>query len=349
MSDTRQYRVRQETVYTYGGDVAHSHQLLHLTPRAAPYQICHSHSITLQPTPSVRHDDIDAFGNPVTRLEYDRPHDRLEVMAHLHVEVRSPEHFPAEYSRAWEAVQRSLCYPDNPMTPERLEASRFRMESGYVRIKQTFTEYAADCFAPDRPVLAAAMALMHQIHRDFTYAPGTTDIKTSGLEAFHARRGVCQDFSHVMIACLRSRGLAARYVSGYLRTTPLDTVSQSQTQAAPLVPDNQGAQGTPNGQGMPVAQNGADAPNGQDAQNGEDALSTHGAPLVGAGASHAWVSVYCPPFGWIDLDPTNDCSVGADHVTIAWGRDFGDVSPLRGVIVGGGRHRLSVRVSVQPE
>jgi transglutaminase-like putative cysteine protease len=317
MSDTRQYRVRHETVYTYGRDVAHSHQLLHLTPRAAPYQICHSHSITLQPTPSVRHDDIDAFGNPVTRLEYDRPHNRLEVMAHLHVEVRSPEQFPAEDSRAWEAVRSSLCYPDNPATPERLEASRFRMESGYVRIKQTFTEYAADCFAPDRPVLAAAVALMHQIHRDFTYAPGTTDIKTSGLEAFHARRGVCQDFSHVMIACLRSRGLAARYVSGYLRTTPLNTVSQSQTQAAPLGPDNQGAQG---------------------------------APLVGADASHAWVSVYCPPLGWIDLDPTNDCSVGADHVTIAWGRDFGDVSPLRGVIVGGGRHhRLSVRVSVQPE
>jgi transglutaminase-like putative cysteine protease len=120
-----------------------------------------------------------------------------------------------------------------------------------------------------------------------------------------------------MIACLRSRGLAARYVSGYLRTTPLNTVSQSQTQAAPLGPDNQGA---------------------------------HSAPLVGADASHAWVSVYCPPLGWIDLDPTNDCSVGADHVTIAWGRDFGDVSPLRGVIVGGGRrHRLSVRVSVQPE
>ena len=337
MSDTRQYRVRHETVYTYGGDVAHSHQLLHLTPRTAPYQICHSHSITLQPTPSVRHDDIDAFGNPVTRLEYDRPHDRLEVMAHLHVEVRSPEQFPAEDSRAWEAVQRSLCYPDNPTTPERLEASRFRMESGYVRIKQTFTEYAADCFAPDRPVLAAALALMHQIHRDFTYAPGTTDIKTTGLEAFHARRGVCQDFAHVMIACLRSRGLAARYVSGYLRTTPLNAMSQSQTQAAPQEQDNQGVQGTQNGQGTH---------DGQDAQNGQDA---QGAPLVGADASHAWVSVYCPPIGWIDLDPTNDCSVGADHVTIAWGRDFGDVSPLRGVIVGGGRHRLSVRVSVQPE
>ncbi|MGA2709491.1 MAG: transglutaminase family protein [Steroidobacteraceae bacterium] len=301
MSDTRQYRVRHETVYAYGGDVAHSHQLLHLTPRKAPNQICHSHSITLQPTPSVRHDDIDAFGNPVTRLEYDRPHDRLEVMAHLHVEVQSPEPCAAEDSHAWEAVRRSLCYPDNPATPERLEASRFRMESGYVRIKQTFTEYAADCFTPDRPVLAAALALMHQIHRDFTYAPGTTDIKTSGLEAFQARRGVCQDFAHIMIGCLRSRGLAARYVSGYLRTTPL------------------GAQGA------------------------------QGAPLVGADASHAWVSVYCPPFGWIDLDPTNDCSVGADHVTIAWGRDFGDVSPLRGVIVGGGRHRLSVRVSVQPE
>jgi transglutaminase-like putative cysteine protease len=138
---------------------------------------------------------------------------------------------------------------------------------------------------------------MHKIHREFTYAPGSTNIRTSAIEAFAARRGVCQDFAHIMLACLRARGLAARYVSGYLRT----------------------------------------APPGYDAA------------LLGADASHAWVSVFCAPFGWIDLDPTNDVRVAADHIVIAWGRDFGDVSPLRGVIIGGGRHRLSVRVSVQAE
>ncbi len=294
----RRYRVRHETVYSYGGNVAHSHQLLHLTPRAVPYQTCHFHSLELQPQPSARRDDVDAFGNPVTRLEYDRPHDRLEVLAQLDIEVHAPEPPPAQASLPWEEVRRALCYPGNALPAATLEASRFRMESSFVRIKKRFGDYAADCFTAGRPLLAAAQALMSKMHEDFTYAPGSTEIRTSIVDAFEARRGVCQDFAHIMIAVLRSRGLAARYVSGYLRTVPL---------------------GTP------------------------------AAALLGADASHAWVSVYCPPLGWVDLDPTNDVRVAADHITIAWGRDFGDVSPLRGVIVGGGRHRLSVRVSVQPE
>jgi transglutaminase-like putative cysteine protease len=298
MTSGRRYRVRHETVYHYGGDVAHSHQLLHLTPRNLDHQTCLTHSLQLQPVPSARRDDVDAFGNFVTRLEYDRPHDRLEVLAEVAVEVRVPPALAAEASAPWEITRQTLVYPDNHATSESLEASRFRMESAFVRVKQMFTAYGADCFTPGCPVLVGAEALMHKIHRDFEYAPGATDIKTTIAEAFQARRGVCQDFAHIMIACLRSRGLAARYVSGYLRTQPLGT---------------------------------------------EDVT------LVGADASHAWVSVFCPPLGWVDLDPTNDVRIGADHITIAWGRDFGDVSPLRGVIVGGGRHRLSVRVWVQPE
>jgi transglutaminase-like putative cysteine protease len=298
MSDAVRYRVRHETVYSYGGDVAHSHQLLHLTPRNALRQSCHAHSITLLPQPSIRRDDIDAFGNHVTRLEYDLPHDRLEVLAEAGVEVRAAPATEPEESAEWEAVGGSLAFSGRPMQEELLEACRYRMESSYIRIKQTFTDYAADCFPPKRPILAAADALMHKIHREFKYAPGSTTIRTSAIEAFEARLGVCQDFAHIMIGCLRSRGLAARYVSGYLRTLP---------------------------------------PPGADAA------------YVGADASHAWVSVFCPPFGWIDLDPTNDVRVSSDHIIIAWGRDFGDVSPLRGVIVGGGRHRLSVRVSVQAE
>jgi len=327
MSTTRRYRVRHETVYTYGGDVALSHQLLHLTPRSAPHQTCDAHSITLRPTPSARHDDRDGFGNPVTRLEYDRPHDQLEVISELSVEVRAPAPVDPEAGPCWEEVRRSLAYPANSATAEIVDACRFRMESGYVRIKHVFTDYGEDCFLAARPILSAALALMHKIHRDFTYAPGSTDIKTSSLEAFHARRGVCQDFAHIMIACLRARGLAARYVSGYLRTAPLPAASRGQVQS----------QGQTQSQSQTATADPAYTESAADA------------PFVGADASHAWVSVFCPPIGWVDLDPTNACSVGADHVTVAWGRDFGDVSPLRGVIIGGARHRLSVRVSVQAE
>jgi len=298
VSATIRYRVRHQTVYHYGGDVAHSHQLLHLGPRDSATQVCHSRHLALTPEPSVRRDDVDAFGNFVTRLEYDLPHQRLEVLADVAVEVSAPGEAPAAAADPWERVRDALTYSGRPLGDDYLDACRFRMESSYVRVKQTFTDYAADCFAPDCPSLVGALALMHKIHRDFRYQPGSTDVNTSVLEAFAARRGVCQDFAHIMLACLRSHGLAARYVSGYLRTAP--------------------------------------PPGAQDT-------------MLGSDASHAWVSVFCPPFGWIDLDPTNDVRVTTGHIVIAWGRDFGDVSPLRGVIVGGGRHRLSVRVSVQAE
>ena len=298
MSGAVRYRVRHETVYHYGGNVAHSHQLLHLTPRDAPQQTCHRRSITVEPQPSTRRDDVDAFGNTVTRLEYDLPHDRLEVLAEVGVEVQAAPDITAKDSDAWEKVRGALTFAGRPVSAQLLEACRYRMESSYVKVKQLFSDYGDDCFLPQCPLLIAAESLMHKVYRDFKYAPGTTNIRTSAIEAFKARRGVCQDFAHIMIGCLRSRGLAARYVSGYLRTLP---------------------------------------PPGADAA------------YVGADASHAWASVFCPPFGWVDLDPTNDVRVSSDHIIIAWGRDFGDVSPLRGVIVGGGRHRLSVRVSVKAE
>lgn len=298
MNRRARYRVRHETVYRYGGDVAHSHQMLHLTPRDSPRQSCFDRTIAVSPAPSLRGEHVDAFGNRVTRLEYDLPHDRLEVLAEARVEVEAPPANPAQASDPWEEVAGSLRYTGEPPSAQVLDACRFRMESGYVRLKHAFNAYAAASFPPHRPVLAAAEALMHRIHEDFAFAPGSTDIRTSAVEALEARRGVCQDFTHVMLGCLRSLGLAARYVSGYLRTLP---------------------------------------PAGADAA------------YLGADASHAWVSVFCPPFGWVDLDPTNDVRVATDHIVIAWGRDFGDVSPLRGVIVGGGRHRLSVRVSVQAE
>lgn len=291
------YRIKHETVYNYAADVVHAHQLLHLTPRPSPYQDCLSHDVELCPVPGDRSHDEDAFGNPVIRVELDRPHRRLEVTAQMRVEVRDRQSINAEESLSWERVRDALAYAKRPRTEQELDASRYRMESPHVRLKNAFAAFAADCFPRGRPVLACADTLMKKLHAELTYAPGETQVGTSLIDVLESRRGVCQDYSHLMIACLRSQGLSARYVSGYLRTIPQAGTSQ----------------------------------------------------LTGTDASHAWVAVYVPPIGWIDLDPTNGIRVGVDHITLAWGRDFGDVSPLRGVIVGGGQHALTVGVTVEVE
>jgi transglutaminase-like putative cysteine protease len=282
-------------VYEYGGDVAHSHHLLHLAPREFAYQHCLSDSLGLDPRPSSLREDRDAFGNRIVRLEYDRSHDRLCVTAEMQVEVLTRGGPTVEDGEAWELVRERLSYRASPLSPADFEACQFRMRSTHVPLKRAVRDYARECFTPGRGVAPAAHALMRQIYRDFDYVPGSTTNRTSIMDVLANRRGVCQDFAHLMIGCLRSVGLAARYLSGYIRT----------------------------------------------ARDGEPD------PLVGGDASHAWVSVYCPPRGWIDFDPTNDCVVGEDHITLAWGRDFGDVSPLHGMIVGGGQHTLSVDVGVR--
>jgi len=292
----RRYSIRHRTAYDYEGDVVHAHQLLHLMPRTCDRQTVLRHAIEVSPTPASRGEEHDAFGNPVTRLEFDRPHRQLEVVAEFDVEVRGAAAAPGE-GEAWDRVREALAYRQEDFDPERLDACRFRLRSPYVHLKSAFADYAAECFPKGTPLLDAARALNTKIHTDFRYAPGETTIATPLVEVLEKRSGVCQDYAHVMIACLRSLGLAARYVSGYLRTTP----KEEKTSA-----------------------------------------------LVGADASHAWVSVFCPPLGWIDLDPTNGVAVGGDHVTVAWGRDFGDVSPLRGVLFGGGRHTVAVEVRTVP-
>jgi transglutaminase-like putative cysteine protease len=293
MNATVRYDVRHETLYEYSGEVVHSHQLLHLAPRDSAHQTCLSHQIAIEPPPANRTADLDAFGNPVTRLEFDRPHRHLSVTAKMTVEVR-PRRETADKDESWERARSQLAYAGRPPGAARLEALRFRSESPHVRIKQVFNDYAAECFETGQPLLACAERLMQKLYKDMTYAPGATSIATSLLEVIEKRRGVCQDFAHLMIACLRSRGLAARYVSGYLRTIAAEREKQR----------------------------------------------------VGADASHAWVAVYSPVAGWVEFDPTNGVRAGTDHITVAWGRDFGDVSPLRGVIVGGGRHSVKVRVNV---
>ena len=200
--------------------------------------------------------------------------------------------------RPWEAVRDRLAYDSTDPQAEDLDATRFLFESPHVRIKHELVDYAADCFPPGRPVLVGAKALMAKIFREFTFDPEATTVSTPVLEVLENKRGVCQDFAHLMIACLRALGLAARYVSGYLLTEP---------------------------------------PPGQPR-------------LIGADASHAWVSVYVPgsTCGWVDFDPTNNLLPDTEHITLSFGRDFSDISPLRGIILGGGGAEPEVAVTVFP-
>jgi transglutaminase-like putative cysteine protease len=304
------YAVRHDTLYVYDRDVAHAHQQLHLTPRDSERQRCLSHHIDVTPAPSGRSEYQDAFGNTVTRVELDTPHQRLEVVAEMSVRITPLPALDMESGDSWEKVRDQLRYNAQSRGVPWLEAMRFRGESPYVHIKRVLGEFARECLVPRSSVLSVADGVMRKIHSEFRYQPGATEIATPLMEVFVSRRGVCQDFAHLMIASLRSAGLAARYVSGYLHTNREPEPAKA-TAAAP----------------------------GEAQEPATD--------MVGADASHAWVEVFAPPHGWIGFDPTNNLIVDQGHVALAWGRDFGDVSPLRGVILGGGAHQLSVKVAVE--
>ena len=290
----RRYRVEHSTRYEYVATVMHGHHLLHLSPRQQQWQRTMQHDIDLHPITGLLRPDTDAFGNPVHRLEMESPHQQLIINASSEVLVSVRPEWQADSTMEWEQVCKRLSYRHQSRTTEELEAISYRAESPHVRVKNVFADFATACFPVGCPILVGAQTLMSKIYRELAYAPGETQVNTSVLSVLESRRGVCQDFAHLMIACLRSLGLSARYVSGYLRTRP---------------------------------------PEGE-------------AALVGVDASHAWVSVYAPPYGWVDLDPTNDLRVGLEHITLGWGRDFSDVSPIRGVIVGGGEHQVTVAVTV---
>jgi len=290
------YQILHDTHYRYDSPVSLAQQLAHLWPRSSLWQTCAERRLEISPEPTRRLDEMDVFGNPLTRLAFERPHDELRVSAQLQVEVlaRPPLDFTAAPS--WEATRTALCYSGQAMPEAVLEACRYRFESPYVRLKKSFVDFSVDCFPAGRSMLQGAQALMEKIFAEFTFDAEATQVATPLIEVLETRRGVCQDFAHLMLACLRSRGLAARYVSGYLLTQP---------------------------------------PPGQPR-------------LIGADASHAWVSVFCPTLGWVDFDPTNNIQPALEHITLAWGRDFSDVSPLRGVILGGGHHDPDVQVTVMP-
>ena len=290
------YQILHDTHYRYASPVSLAQQLAHLWPRACPWQRNHEQQLLVSPQPCQRQDALDVFGNPLTRLVFERPHDELKVSARLQVEVLARPALDLQASPPWEGACTALRYSGQALLPGVLEATRFRFESPYVHLKQVFAEYAADCFSPGRPLLAAVDGLMQKIFAEFSFDAAATQVATPLLQVLEERRGVCQDFAHLMLACLRSMGLSARYVSGYLLTQP---------------------------------------PPGQPR-------------LIGADASHAWVSVFCPQQGWVDFDPTNNIRPALEHITLAWGRDFADVSPLRGVILGGGSHDPEVQVTVLP-
>lgn len=288
------YQVTHRTTYRYGSDVAVSHHLAHLHPRELPSQRVSGYSLAVDPIPVVEDEGVDYFGNRTSYFSIGSPHDRLIVTARSEVRVSAapvPERTPP-----WQEV-RDRCASDR--LTEDSAAGEFRFDSPYITRKPVYGDYAAASFPKDRPLLEGARDFITRIFRDFKFDPRATTVATPLDEVFKKRRGVCQDFAHFAIAGLRSIGLPARYVSGYLETLP---------------------------------------PPGK-------------ARLVGADASHAWLAVWCPGHGWIDADPTNNLLPSDRHITLAWGRDFSDVSPLRGVVVGGGGSSLAVSVDVarQPE
>jgi transglutaminase-like putative cysteine protease len=290
------YQIFHDTCYHYDSPVSLAQQLAHLWPRECTWQRCTEQQLLISPEPTTRRDELDVFGNPLTRLAFERPHDELQVNARLTVEVLARPQADFDLSPAWEQTRNALTYSSQPLSAEMLEACRYRFQSPYVHLKRSFVEFSESCFPPGRPLLLGVQALMQKIFSEFTFDAEATQVATPLVEVLERRRGVCQDFAHLMLACVRSRGLAARYISGYLLTQP---------------------------------------PPGQPR-------------LIGADASHAWVSVFCPVLGWVDFDPTNNVQPALEHITLAWGRDFSDVSPLRGVILGGGSHDPEVRVTVMP-
>ena len=295
--ETRSYAVVHETKYGYGQPVGLSRQIVRLSPRATSCQVCRRHAMQVVPEPEILGTSTDAFGNPLTSLCIEADHESLTVRAESLVDVTERIYPDDASTPPWDSVRAQLAYRGGrPPKPADLEAMRFLFESTRVRNKRELAAWASTCFPPGVPLLVGVRALMHRIHDELAFDPKATTVSTPVMEVFLRKRGVCQDFAHFMLSCLRSLGLAARYVSGYLLTRP--------------------APGKPR--------------------------------LVGADASHAWVSVYCPEVGWVDADPTNRVFPSLEHVTLGWGRDYDDVIPLRGVLLGGGAHSLDIAVTVLP-
>jgi transglutaminase-like putative cysteine protease len=287
------YRVLHETRYAYSPTVTSAHQLAHLRPRGTPWQRVLSHRLAVEPPPAELAEGRDYFGNAVVRFAIDTPHEALTARAESIVEIDSHAPGKERDSPEWE---RALV-PPGVWGPEvDPEVEQYRVASPAAPVLQECLDYARPSFDPRRPWLAAMLELTRRIHADFAYDPQATTVATRVSDVLQLRRGVCQDFAHLMISCLRSLRLPARYVSGYVLNRP---------------------------------------PPGE-------------ARLAGADASHAWAAGHCPGLGWVAFDPTNGKLADLEFVTLGWGREFSDVTPLRGVVIGAAKQKLEVAVSVQP-
>ena len=290
----KRYFVTHETSYSYSTSVDLGLHMLRMTPVNSDRQTLIDHSIRITPEPTRSVTFRDHFGNDMQHVALEVPHQSFSVTLQATVDVAATEDVAVLVSPAWEIIRDQMQGDGFPMPAA---VAEFAYASPLAPREALSTDYAIPSFPAAMPIVSGLQDLTQRIYTDFTYAPGTTDISTPVPEIMASRNGVCQDFAHVMIACLRGIGLPARYVSGYLRTYP---------------PETQGG-------------------------------------WRGADASHAWVSAWCgPDIGWLEFDPTNNLIVQDEHIALAYGRDFSDVTPLRGVILGGGQHALSVAVNVVP-
>ena len=287
------YNVRHRTTLSYEQLVSISQHVLHLEPRNTVRQVKQTFELDVSPKPAAQKLRADFFGNHVHHLTIQTPHDTLTVESRSTIDIAPlSARFDLGSSVAWGQVADALVTGDAPL----LEPSYFAFPSPFVAWNHAIREYVLPSFPADRPILEAVMDLTTRIFNDFEYQGGVSDVSTPVDDVLAMRQGVCQDFAHLQIACLRSIGIPARYVSGYLLTHP---------------------------------------PPGQE-------------KLVGSDASHAWLSAWAGPLGWVDFDPTNNLIPDFEHITIGWGRDYGDVSPMNGFITGGGSHSVHVGVDVTP-
>ncbi|AXT85428.1 hypothetical protein C6I20_09660 [Aeromicrobium sp. A1-2] len=292
--ETRRYRVSHRTTYSYDDDVTDSLGIAYLVPRELPWQHVVSHGLTLDPVTVDCTDDQDYYGNTATYFQVTSPHRVLGILATSEVEVQLPQYDDIALATPWESAR--------PMGRSDIDdawrAQDFVLASALADQTAAAHAYAAESLSPGRPIGEAATDLMHRIHTDFAYDKTATTVTTTVDDIFEQRAGVCQDFAHLTLACLRSHGLAVRYVSGYLATTP---------------------------------------PPGKER-------------IVGADATHAWAAVWVPDGGWLAIDPTNDQWANDRYVTLAWGRDYADVPPVKGVIFTEAKtSSLHVEVDVAPQ
>jgi transglutaminase-like putative cysteine protease len=288
--------ISHRTSYAYTEPVLQSQHLIHLMPRQGlcrpgVRQTVVRHSLLVDPAPSETASRTDYFGNETSILTIEGEHSDLVIHARSTVEVAAAPAPDVGRSEAWERVGTSLLTPDGEYD---ITVLQFASASRHTHPLREAIDYALPSFAAGRPILEAAFELTRRIHADFTFDAAATDIATPVSHVFRARRGVCQDFAHLALTCLRGLSLPARYVSGYLLTLP---------------------------------------PAGMEKRKGAD-------------ASHAWISVWAGAFGWVDFDPTNGLMSAGEHVTLAYGRDYDDVSPISGVLLGGGDQQMRVAVDV---